>query len=1799
MVEAGTDTDIHSERRPGQGSHHQELRSYALTILDEWQKTQTWRIAEQLRAATWANARDYRGRSLIELLQNAHDAHDGDRHDGRVHILLDETDGEYGTLYVANGGTPFTWERVMAICKFAMSEKTVGDGIGNKGVGFRSVLELTTAPEIFSAQPGESAEEPLSGYRFRFATHDDLLNLLGDEGLAAKAAAEMPPFQVPFPISNLPEECAALAVDGYVTVVRLPLMSQSARDDATRLWSELATASVPVLLFLNRLERLVLEHRTDNQSQRIVLTRQERPAQYAGLEPGYGGDDLPTVTFAKVDLGAQGQFLVARGRIPDTKLRETVDLAVSRGDLDRSWQDWMQPAVIEVAISIQADSSAQREGRGRIYTFLPLGEDVLAPLRGHLNAPFFTKVDRTALDRQHPLNAMLLSAAAETCLVAADRLRRGADAQSRGAAVDLVTWEVTDESVRILSGAARRVHGRDFRNVPLVPVLGKKSIGFSWDTPSHAVLWPRLETKVLTIEAARRAGIRVADPKVGAARLDRLNRLCGRFHASLAPSDEELADLAEQMVAALEPPGDHGSFALWSDLYVDIFRLFERRHAEVLQGRKMLLTDDGKLRHFIGQHQSEANSSGRPQEAFFQPTQAEQAGLNGIRMPRVLKKRLFYVHRDLRWANEPGQENRQDARAFLARLGLIRQFDIKGLLRHIRDVLQESSSDEVHRQSLRFVFELYRSRQGTSLPVKDLGLHVPTKSGTLLPAAEGLFGAGWRQTNGNDLAAVVQEGRDASPDLKALEARFVAAPQEFMRQGGSQEEWRVFLSALGVADGLFPISSADASTSLYAPNSRAVVQSAYTPDDVRTQWEPEVLRVGMYARRPQSRYSGDRAYRLPGQGVFTQFSEQGRLAYARLVLDGLAKWINDHFASKWVSQTARDRDIWKIPTPLSVFLRTQPWLPVRSSDRTVVFVRPADVWHVTADNEDEFIPLRRVHPKMRHFLKNSTTQSRLQAAGMPTWGNPEDSVRGLVALGELIATGSVGTADRGFIERANWEVWNQLTNRSQSYGFSATELQPLLNSPLLIERDEVMDVIKLSDLRQGEGILYVSDERDNLTVRFIREMGSALLIAPWRAWRVAQLLSKLCPGKINNIDAAALAVEVDGAAPDHGKLGYPLHARVPWLPNAIGVLADHNQRTIRPTDTELTNLVASVRAIRLHGYESLTISLDSAPVQLPERQSGVLPLPDDDVPLIVAPQGMTSKLSWDYLEKLSDAICHVLDKPDFAVRLRLAARCLRDSYADLVDPAKEQLAAALDVSLTQYEETTSRLDGSLAEILVRLYPVLVHTLGVDQAQELTDPRPSDAHHLQTLLAEQEGSLPLASDQLIRTARAARTVDELREVLGIDFADFNKTLVELAPQYQPISRAEAHEEAMRSRIEQRRTEIVDRLRQVFLKKFDARDPIRGWAELRCLQWITVPESWALTLENVTIERLDACISEALAARLGEISEPEHPVKLPVLDQVRVDNLSIVRTSIPHLTTLIKASGRFLPAVLAGDVTDLLDQCGALDFRLLGKDDVVAWLAALGHWPSGMPLTTAPQSHGITHDSLAAQQSAAARDREEQLRRRRIVLIGEREFDTGSGDFTALTDELRRMLNENRGIILSSDHFAPLEPVSPRQQSISPTYRGGSTGNERRADLSAEQRTAIGFAGELIAYEWLRANYPATTEESWISTNRRKAFPGPPGDDSLGYDFKVGTGNNARMFEVKATQADGGQIELGETEARAAQRYAGSNRWSILAVTWVLTPERTSVHRLPNPFSREGRGFYRMEGGSLRLSYRLTT
>jgi hypothetical protein len=156
-----------------------------------------WRFAASLKSISEDTAQEYEGRAVLELIQNGHDAI-GRESSGRIHVLLDMDDAE-PALYVANDGVPFSSANFLAIIGFGLSDKSAGEGIGNKGLGFRSVLRLTDRPEVYSRDPDDPSDRGFSGYSFRFPTDDELAALAEDEQLGKRLVAEVSPLDLPVP----------------------------------------------------------------------------------------------------------------------------------------------------------------------------------------------------------------------------------------------------------------------------------------------------------------------------------------------------------------------------------------------------------------------------------------------------------------------------------------------------------------------------------------------------------------------------------------------------------------------------------------------------------------------------------------------------------------------------------------------------------------------------------------------------------------------------------------------------------------------------------------------------------------------------------------------------------------------------------------------------------------------------------------------------------------------------------------------------------------------------------------------------------------------------------------------------------------------------------------------------------------------------------------------------------------------------------------------------------------------------------------------------------------------------------------------------------------------------------------------------------------------------------------------------------------------------------------------------------------------------------------------------------------
>jgi len=260
----------------GRASLAEEINAKtAARVRSYFESRDDWNLSRSLKNLVEQAIRDYDHRAVLELVQNAHDAQPPGARDGRILVRLDHDEGEFGTLVVANTGKPFTRSNFDAICDVAQSDKRADEGIGNKGIGFKSTLQLCRVPEVYSADPG-GEERTFGGYCFRFVEDRDLVALAdGDEVRAAEIAADVFHLCLPVALSAAPASIEPLAEDGHVTVVRLPLKSETARAEAQ---SELRAleAAPPTALFLRRISEVVVEEVATGTTTRHIHRRSER-----------------------------------------------------------------------------------------------------------------------------------------------------------------------------------------------------------------------------------------------------------------------------------------------------------------------------------------------------------------------------------------------------------------------------------------------------------------------------------------------------------------------------------------------------------------------------------------------------------------------------------------------------------------------------------------------------------------------------------------------------------------------------------------------------------------------------------------------------------------------------------------------------------------------------------------------------------------------------------------------------------------------------------------------------------------------------------------------------------------------------------------------------------------------------------------------------------------------------------------------------------------------------------------------------------------------------------------------------------------------------------------------------------------------------------------------------------------------------------------------------------------------------------------------------------------------------------
>lgn len=323
-------------------------------------------------------ASDYRGRLVYELLQNADDAMDGQATVGDRVAFYVTDDG----LWMANSGRPLTDADVQGLCGLGASSKVDASGtkrasIGHKGLGFKSVLEITDAPAVFSRT-----------HSFRLGAREarPRVERLWEE------LGHAPPRSVPamrFPSSverhEAPPRWEKLQADGFNTAFEFPFRADLGVEQRESLADRLIELPLTTVLFLKHLETVSVKIETAGrtESREWSVTREcLRDGQWTSVV-GLGASGIYRVTVTSTDNDAAA-FYVAHD----------ADVAIGSNRVGLSGLAWEGVDLTEVSVAVLADGTTAEMSAAwkHFHVFLPTEEPCPYPML--VNGAFATDLSR-------------------------------------------------------------------------------------------------------------------------------------------------------------------------------------------------------------------------------------------------------------------------------------------------------------------------------------------------------------------------------------------------------------------------------------------------------------------------------------------------------------------------------------------------------------------------------------------------------------------------------------------------------------------------------------------------------------------------------------------------------------------------------------------------------------------------------------------------------------------------------------------------------------------------------------------------------------------------------------------------------------------------------------------------------------------------------------------------------------------------------------------------------------------------------------------------------------------------------------------------------------------------------------------------------------------------------------------------------------------------------------------------------------------------------------------------------------
>ena len=1760
-----TDPPGHSPaRRGGDRLVEAQARRQVRTFFDELKNgTRNYRTVASLSGQI---TQEYRGRCVLELLQNAHDALAGARPDDPRLISFVLASEPEPVLLIANSGRPFRLEDFEGICQLGQSPKDPNESVGNKGLGFQSVLEVSTRPQIWSTQAdagapefvfgfdptgteslveralaeiesGHSTPHAITGGRIIDWSEEQLRdyrrrNRAGTAvDVAREARSYVSPYSIPLPIEETPPEVAALLDAGHVTVVRLRLdggrsgtvdnavesiedadLAAGAAADRHRAVDE-AVASIKdqlgrldarSVVFLPDLKKLAIDIDGECRAlERIVDSTAELP----GSRPVREQVLVVGCSAGSPTESATREFRVwTRGLGGDGDPAEAQRIRDAVRHLPNRWPEVRQ---VEVAVAVEDGGSAEP---GVFVIFLPT--EAATGTGAHVNAPFYAKLDRRQIDLDDEYNALLLEYVTDLGLDVAVHLAAGPAEGWRGRAViDLLA------SAGVPGGGDRPTlmeQTRERADEAGRSIEGAKLIlcDQGWRDAQSARIMPEVDDDPLGDDRWREsAEFAVVSSELDGRRTD-VEALLRCLGGDADPKAPEWAATIERLAARIYS----GEIAVSWDVFLrsllavlpqELRFPSERGAVDPLSNAKFLPTQDGRL--LCASHDNAAR-------VFFQPRRGVDDAAEFVgRVPDSLRDRIAFLHDGVKTHEGPQRHNTEVQKFLDGRF--VQGFRREDLLREVvipalpdLPICHTAPDATVCAEILAWTLALIGRDESDTIMALLKRLPVACRAGWFA-AGEAVFGPGWPGRLGERIQSLA-DGLPAGasrlldkallPPSNALWNCDIAARSDLFERAGVVDGLR--LDAIEPLR--FSMSGSDRELPIDAPG--ATPQARW--DEWKETAQDELQSGRMYGG--SFPYSLSEVRLMPEIHRLDELTGEASKALSDLVLASLAQWPSD-----WHAVTVRKRSghgwATKLRSPLSHWLATLAWL-----DDNELEPRPlCQRWFVPESllrgQGGRFAHLAPLSLELAHRLgENPDLLATLERLGLNVYPTEDD--RTGPALLEALADAQ----QKNEMPAGGFDVFLGQVRHAWRHLAPDGELP---------ERFLVRTATRTLEIRTPSELADVYLPDHNTRTRSLRDHRKPILeMRPAEAQGTAgDRLKALDLRRASNLGERCL---VDGKPLDDATAGaLPIEdTELHWLPLVLLTLAAHGGANPRgPATDAWRNAMGRIRKALVRRCGSLAVELMDADKVVAHGEPRAHWLPQQGVLLL----GHEAEY-----EDLASASQAILERQDLLKDLRLVLGSLAGAAPK---PTGQQIEAALDRAEIDGEavaDVRHRWFGATTLLVDRIQPVLklLGPPGAGLEAAAGDTRALEAW-LKAHLPERHARC-WAPEELIRAAR--RSGDDLemgREAfrrLGEDaqLPAWNNALAELGDRYVKVKNDDAADQAQRHineaapylralarhlAIETKRPNLFRKLEEV-VENFEAPN---DWSD----QWWEVPFNAVLgelrstyvdevALDSGLVDALDdvttaAALREALAQR--GIALDVDPYETFRQNESRLGK-EIHRVRDLHRAWLGILGADSVPPRGRASGSAQLDPSAYLrdwsEAEIFGQAlETVDDLAFRKKCDGCRAVNEVRVKLGVTPEVAEQVRRKRLESQRQAERANRTFSIAGKPFEVdGPESYGDLLAHLDT-LPELKGPSVKSDESTRLVNPGPGP-APSPGPAPLSPGRTSHLYSSPYLPVHVGIVGEMHAYRYLRSQFgnEVVTPAAWVSENGEKVLPPARGE-----------------------------------------------------------------------------------------------